>query len=70
LQFAQLIGSELLSKHHCKGRKMIISKNLQDKYDREDFEHSKASKLRSRIELCSLGFLTIALIAAIAGALQ
>jgi hypothetical protein len=39
----------------------MISTNLQAKYAREDFEHSKASKRRKRVEFFSLVFLIIAL---------
>lgn len=46
----------------------MISVNLQAKYDREDFEHSKASKLRKRVEfasLCLIAFIgTIAIMGA------
>ena len=48
----------------------MISVNLQAKYDREDFEHSKASKRRKRVEFLSLVFLTIALGAQIAWVLS
>lgn len=39
----------------------MISENLQAQYDREDFEHSKASKRRKRVEFTSLVLLMIAL---------
>jgi hypothetical protein len=48
----------------------MISENLQAKYDREDFEHSKASKRRTRVEFASLVFLTIALGAQVAWVLS
>jgi hypothetical protein len=43
---------------------MMISTNLQAKYDREDFEHSKASKRRKRVEFIS--FCLVAFIGTIA----
>jgi hypothetical protein len=48
----------------------MISTNLQAKYALEDFEHSKASKRRKRVEFASLVFLAIALIAQIAWVLS
>ena len=48
----------------------MISTNLQAKYAREDFEHSKASKRRRWVEFASLVFLTIALGAQIAWVLS
>ena len=48
----------------------MISANLQAKYAREDFEHSKASKRRKRVEFASLVFLPIALIAQVAWVLS
>jgi hypothetical protein len=48
----------------------MISTNLQAKYDLEDFEHSKASKRRKRVEFASLVFLTIALISQVAWVLS
>jgi hypothetical protein len=48
----------------------MISTNHQAKYDREDFEHSKASKRRKRVEFASLVFLMIALGAQIAWVLS
>jgi len=47
----------------------MISTNLQAKYALEDFEHSKASKRRKRVEfasLCLIAFIgTIAILGAI-----
>jgi hypothetical protein len=48
----------------------MISTNLQAKYAREDFEHSKASKRRKRVEFASLVFLAIALGAQVAWVLS
>jgi len=46
----------------------MISANLQAKYDREAFQHSKASKHRKRVEflsLCLIAFIgTIAIMGA------
>jgi hypothetical protein len=47
----------------------MISTNLQAKYALEDFEHSKASKRRKRVEfisLCLIAFIgTIAIMGAV-----
>lgn len=48
----------------------MISVNLQAKYAREDFEHSRASKRRKLVEFISLIFLAIALGAQIAWVLS
>jgi hypothetical protein len=47
----------------------MISTNLQAKYDREDFEHSRRAKIRKWVEfmsLCLIAFIgTIAIMGAV-----
>ena len=48
----------------------MISANLQAKYAREDFEHSKASKRRKWVEFINAGSIFFALGVAIAWVLS